>query len=279
MREAKTANEAWIEMLRDIRTNGLCVDPRSLGTLELCGYQTCIDMTQPVVTIKNRIEGKYFGFMCAEAAWILSGDNRVATIAPYSRMIKRFSDDGRFFHGAYGPKIVDQISHVVNALIDDPDSRQAVINIWRENPRKTKDVPCTLSAQWMIRNETLHCFDTMRSSDAWLGWPFDVFNFSMLSHAIAILINEITGVPLQIGSLYLTAGSQHLYTHNLPKVDVCIDDPVPAFTANPLDSTQFKSMDELIIHLWDLAEIQIGKQIDFQNLHHTFLEELAAWES
>jgi thymidylate synthase len=274
--EAKSANDAWTEMLGDLLSWGRYAKPRAMGTKELLGYQTVVDMKQPVVTVAKRIEGKFHGFMCAEAAWILSGDNRVTTIAPYSRMIAKFSDDGRYFRGAYGPKIVDQLTYVVDSLVADPDTRQAVINIWRENPRPTKDVPCTLSAQWVIRNGVLHCFDTMRSSDAWLGWPFDVFNFSVLSHAVALLIRERGATPPAIGELRLTAASQHVYERNFAQAQSCVDDPKPAFLANPLDPFAFADVDELIDHLWSLAQFQIGNMRDWRRVEQAFLEELAA---
>ena len=219
-----TANEAWLKMLRDVMADGVDSAPRGQTTKEILGYQSVVDMTRPMVTAAGRVEGHFFEFMVGEAFWILSGDNRVATIRPFSKMISRFSDDGARFRGAYGPKIQDQLSHVVQTLSNDPDSRQAVINIWRENPAASKDVPCTLSAQFFIRDRKIHCADTMRSSDAWLGWPFDIFNFSMLSALVASEINDYRWrqgqKPLvdKLGTLRLTAGSQHVYERNFEKI-------------------------------------------------------------
>jgi thymidylate synthase len=219
---AKSANEAWIELLGRIMYDGHDAAPRGQKTREILACQTVIDMTRPIVTVKERVEGRYYAFMFAEAAWILSGDNRVETIAPYSRMISNFSDDGVYFRGAYGPKIVDQLTFVVDQLVADPDTRQAVINIWRENPRPTKDVPCTISAQFMIRDGLLHCFDTMRSSDAWLGVVYDLFNFSMLSHYVCLLLRK-RGVVVTPGALHFTAASQHVYERNFEKVEKIIE--------------------------------------------------------
>jgi hypothetical protein len=85
-------NMIWQGLMQNILDNGKTVKPRGLETKEILGCRTVIPMDYPVVTIKNRKLG--YKFMAAEAAWILSGDNRVATIEPYAKAIKQFSDDG-----------------------------------------------------------------------------------------------------------------------------------------------------------------------------------------
>lgn len=162
-----------------------------------------------MVTMPERKLGKRFRY--AEAWWILTGRNDVESIRRYSSTIANFSDDGDYFAGAYGPKVVDQLSYVSACLRKDIDTRQAVINIWRENLRDTKDVPCTLSLQFLVREGALHCIATMRSSDLWLGWPYDIFNFSM----IARRVNEIANLQVEPGYLAINHGSLHLYVENV----------------------------------------------------------------
>ena len=131
-------------------------------------------------------------------------------ISKYSKLITTFSDDGYFFNGAYGPMLIDQFTYIVDELIKDKNTRQAVATIWRRNPRPSKDNPCTISVQFMIRAKKLHCIDTMRSSDAWLGWPFDIFNISMCAAFISLLFKLRTNYALLLGNIYLNAASQHL---------------------------------------------------------------------
>jgi hypothetical protein len=140
-------------------------------------------------------------------------------MASYSRHIASFSDDGHYFSGAYGPKVVDQLRYVIDSLVKDPDSRQAVLTIWRENPRDSRDIPCTVAIQWLVRDGELHCVDTMRSSDVWLGIVYDWFNFSMLSAYVLLLLRERNAAfnEVGLGTLRLTAGSEHLYVN--PKED------------------------------------------------------------
>lgn len=200
-------NLTYKDLLYTIMQNGLPVSPRKIDCHEILGHQTTIDMERPFVTIPARKIGNKFRF--AEAAWILSGDNRVSTISPYSKKIGDYSDDGTYFTGAYGPPIRDQLPYVLHCLRSDNESRQAVITIWRQRPMVSKDIPCTVSLQFCIRFGRLHCIATMRSSDAWLGWVYDVFNFSCISAFIALHLHT------KLGYLYLTAGSQHLYDHNM----------------------------------------------------------------
>lgn len=205
-------NQTWLALLGALSTNGSRINPRGNPSVELIGTQTQIDMNAPVVTIKERALG--YRFMAAEAAWIIRGDNRVETIGPYAAHIKAFSDDGVYYQGAYGPMVIDQISYVASKLNEDPSSRQAILTIWRPNPRPSKDIPCTIAIQWFIRDGMLHCIDTMRSSDVWLGYPYDIVNFSCLSWYLRALLREVYGIVVDMGSLMLQAGSQHYYERN-----------------------------------------------------------------
>lgn len=258
---ARSASAEWLDLLGEILTRGVEARPRNMLTREIAGAQTCVDMSRPVVAVAERKLGRRF--LCAEAAWILSGDNRVRSIAPFSKEISRFSDDGVYFRGAYGPRIVDQLTYVVDAISSDPDTRQAVVDIWRPNPRPTKDVPCTLSVQWLVRDGRLDCFDTMRSSDAWLGWPYDVFNFSMLSCYVALLVRERCGARLRLGTLRLTAASQHLYETNFePAREILLKRlATPVELIGRLDPHELAKASDLIDLLWDLARLQ--KEHDF----------------
>ena len=176
------------------------------------------------------------------------------TISPFSRNISQFSDNGETFFGAYGPKITSQLFYVANTLSADPDSRQAVINIWRENPGPSKDIPCSLSVQFLIRDNRLHCQYTMRSSDAWLGWVYDVFNFSMLSGVVLLMLGD-RFPQLELGTLTLTAGSQHLYERDREGISRVLCGPQVPQNYVPFNPRgQFKSAEDLIATLWYAAE-------------------------
>jgi len=194
--------------------------PRGLKITEKLNNSWIIDMDDPIITLPERKLS--YSFMFGEAAWMLEGKNDVESVSKYVDGVKRFSDDGVTFFGAYGPKIITQTSYVVDTLIKDNDSRQGVLNIWRENPRSSKDIPCTLSLQFFLReasdNLWLHTIATMRSNDAWLGTPYDTFNFSAISFYIACCLN-FRGLKCKLGSLNIQAGSRHIYENDFKKLD------------------------------------------------------------
>lgn len=212
----------WLTAIEDIIYNGIEVAPRGRLTRELPQRTIVVNMRQPVLRAQDR--GLSYRFMAAEAFWILSGDDRVETIAPWNARIKEFSDDGERFFGAYGPKIMAQLPYIVQKLDADPDSRQAGLTIWRECPPETKDVPCTVAIFFNIRQGKLNAHVFMRSSDVWLGVPYDVFNFSMLAHLVCGLLNERypTSMAYEPGTLYLTAASSHLYETNWADARSCL---------------------------------------------------------
>jgi thymidylate synthase len=203
----QTADDAWRALLLNIYSHGAVVSPRGRKTLELPQMTMAVDMRFPVVLSPARKLS--YRFMAAEAYWILSGSDQVDGIAPYNPNIAQFSDDGVKFDGAYGPMVTDQMTHVVRSLTKDKDSRQATLTIWRPNPKPSKDIPCTVAMSFMIRGKQLNCHVYMRSSDAWLGVPYDIFNFTMITCEVMARLS-ITH-DLTPGTLFLTAASSHLY--------------------------------------------------------------------
>jgi thymidylate synthase len=248
-------NAVWQSLLNNILKQSLVRLPRGHITKEIRNYHTTIDMNFPFLSIWERNIGESFRY--AEAAWILSGDNRVKTISPYSKMISQFSDDGIRFFGSYGPKVVDQLSYVIDTLNKDDYSRQAVINIWREKPPISKDIPCTCSLQFILRDGRLNCIATMRSSDAWLGWPYDAFNFTCISIYILLQLLHQHNKNYILGSLSINAGSQHLYERDWEKAKKCLDDMTPSVQELPI--WMFNSGNEFVDYLWNKANGKLHK--------------------
>lgn len=213
-------NKQWLNKLEDILLSDLITKPRNMEVYEILNSRTEVNMKYPILMVPERKLG--YKFMVREAWWIMDGRNTVDTITNYSKAISTFSNDGFNFDGAYGPRVVDQLRYIVDMLERDRDTRQAVLTIWRPNPRDSKDIPCTVSIQWLIRNNKIYCIDTMRSSDIWLGWPYDIFNFTMLTGYIMLLLRERGIDNLELGSIYLNAGSQHLYNNNLENAKIVL---------------------------------------------------------
>ncbi|MCP5016172.1 MAG: hypothetical protein GY938_13010 [Ketobacter sp.] len=214
------ASEAWTNQISKILNNGYVVIPSIYNhehetsmpcvTKEVVGTQMVVDMNYPVIVVPER--NLSYKFMAAESLWILDGSNDLEAIARYNKVMRRFSDDGKTLFGAYGPKFISQLPYILETLSEDTGSRRAVFNIWRESPPPTKDTPCTLNAQFLIRGNKLNMIVNMRSSDVWLGVPYDIFAFSMMSFKVLSELNDAHGEAwLGIGDLYINFGSSHIY--------------------------------------------------------------------
>lgn len=220
------ADEAMSHLLDRIMTHGEESAPRGKKVRELLGEKITFDMRYPIVTKESRKMG--YRFLPAEAFWILSGRNDLEFFRGLNMpFIWEFSDDGFFYNGAYGPRVVDQLTYVCDVLADDHDTRQAVIEVWRPNPRPSRDIPCTLSFQFIARGGRLHCVQSMRSSDGWLGYPYDIFNASMLSLYVILLLRcrKTRGrANLTLGTHTMMIGSAHVYEPQWESALKFIDD-------------------------------------------------------
>ncbi len=215
--------------LADDRGDWTAVAPRGQPTREFSDVTyTLTDVSLCAAWLPERRLN--YAFMVAEFVWILCGRADVESIAHYNSGISRFSDDGRTFFGAYGPRWRDQLGGALSRLRGDPTTRQAVITTWRPEYNEetgakdgdggdpvrlymeTRDVPCTVATQYRLRGGVLDASVFMRSSDAWLGLPYDVFNFASLQRAVAAELGA------EGGSLSVHIGSTHLYERDLPRV-------------------------------------------------------------
>jgi thymidylate synthase len=211
----RSTNQRWQIKLEELLDHGMEVSPRGKETREQVAGQYTVPMPAYLSLSARKVN---VPFLLAEPAWILSGSNRLKDLMPYMRAYQGFSDDGVFLRGAYGPKIVDQLHYVVDSLAEDPSSRQAYLNIWRERPQKAADIACTTGMQFLIREGALHCVTTMRSQDIVQGFTFDVFTFSCVAEGVRLLLAE-RGVRVELGTLTVTAGSLHLYRDPFGKDD------------------------------------------------------------
>lgn len=204
----------------DLQSDGVEAKPRGLLVKELIGYQYTIDMNNPVLSLPSRKMN--YAFMFGEAAWICSGSNWLDDLTPYMKRYKDFSDDGVFLNGAYGVKVIEQVAYVADTLQRDRDSRQAVINIWRERPAQSKDIPCTINMQFFIR-DGIQMVVNMRSQDAVLGFSYDIFTFSAVANLVRVLLRK-RGINVPLGTLTVSIGSFHVYEQHFDQISDWRDD-------------------------------------------------------
>jgi thymidylate synthase len=129
------------------------------------------------------------------------------------------------------------------------------------------EVPCTLTLQFLIRDNVMSTMVSMRSSDIWLGIPYDWHAFSMMS-CYLLLILRPDYPNLRLGNLTVTAGSQHLYKIDWEKAQECVErDDVP-LQLSQLNPSELHHPQDLITHLWAIAQRQPS------DLHCNWLKEL-----
>lgn len=161
----------------------------------------------------SRAESRATLFSClGELCWYLAGRDDLAFIQYYIPRYYKYSDDGKTLNGAYGRRWFDlgdvnQIEKILDILKNKGDSRQAVMQVFSASDlqKKTEDVPCTCTLQFMKRNGKLEMLTNMRSNDAYLGLPHDIFSFTMLQEILARSAN------CELGRYYHSVGSLHLY--------------------------------------------------------------------
>ena len=130
----------------------------------------------------------------------------------HSSLREESEDGGISVYGGYGPRLLhqrgnNQIQNVITLLRERPTSRRAVIQILNAEDiaDNHSEIPCTTTLQFFVRNACVHLIASMRSNDAFIGFPHDVFCFTMLQEIVA------RAIDLEVGSYRHFVGSMHLY--------------------------------------------------------------------
>jgi len=195
--------------IEKILTHGERIKPSKGKALELTGVM--LEITNPRARI-SRTETRGKPYSClGELCWYLAKSNDLTFIGYYLSRYKKLAEGGKIF-GGYGPRLsgwkeIHQLANVTKLLRKNSYSRKAVIQLFDclDIKEKHKDVPCTCTLQFFARGGKLHMFTNMRSNDAYLGLPHDVFSFTMLQEIIA------RDLGLELGTYKHVVGSLHLY--------------------------------------------------------------------
>jgi len=227
MLEYDTFTEAYVDLIKRVyqRPEHVC-SPRGMKIHEYLGvtFKICDARNRlPYVPERNFSIAYFIG----ESLWYLSGNNSTEWISRYSSFWKNISDDGSTANSAYGSRIfkphdriaatVDntwtQWKYVIDELINDQDSRRVVIHI--RSPQDSllakKDVPCTLTLQFFLRQDRVHQTVCMRSSDLIFGIAYDVPAFTLFQELLAVELTQRLGRKIDVGTYTHTSNSLHLY--------------------------------------------------------------------
>lgn len=252
------------QLLQHILDNGTSHEDRTgVGTISVFGWQTRFDLRQgfPIVTTK-RVP---FRWIAEELFWFLSGDTNEKNLQSRgvdiwaewaderhtSKFGRKEGDLGpvygylwRSFGGDYPVRNgFDQIKSVIEEIEKNPNSRRLIVSGW--NPETVEKVdlpPCHTLFQFKVENEkTLHCQLYQRSADAFLGVPFNISSYALLTHLIA----HVCG--LQVGEFVHTFGDLHVYSNHLEQVEELLKrEPLPLPKLEFVGAENLRGLDGLL---------------------------------
>lgn len=207
---AASLDDLLIKVYKYILSRGTRTRPTKGDAREISGV--LLKLSAPRARL-SRSESRGLLFSClGELLWILAGSNALSFIKHYIPRYVDYSDDNETIFGAYGPRLFgespnDQVPRVIQLLTKKPDSRQAVLQLFDRTDTLVphRDIPCTCTLQFFMRGGRLHLLTSMRSNDAWLGLPHDVFTFTMLQELVA------RSLGVELGEYKHVVGSLHLY--------------------------------------------------------------------
>lgn len=266
----------YLNLLRDVKENGIqSMDRTGTGTLSVFGRQMRFDLTKgfPIMTTKK----VHWRSVVYELLWFIKGDTNVqylhdnkvtiwdewadekGNLGPiYGKQWRNFGADGMVYdtvmpgcmqsHGMTEPRLVpmqvfnshgvDQLANVIDSIKKNPYSRRHIVSAW--NPIELPNMalpPCHCLFQFYVRNNKLSCQLYQRSVDVFLGLPFNIASYSLLTHIIA----KICG--LGVGEFVWTGGDTHIYLNHLNQVNTQLDrEPFPLPTLHLSENVTWENL-------------------------------------
>ncbi len=238
--------QQYLDLMRRVRDHGVRkTDRTGTGTLSVFGHQMRFDLADgfPLVTTKKL----HVKSIIHELIWFLAGDTNTAYLTDNGvRIWDEWADE----HGDLGPvygkqwrswaapdgRTIDQITEIVETLKTNPDSRRMIVSAW--NPADIPDMalaPCHCLFQFYVADGRLSCQLYQRSADVFLGVPFNIASYALLTMMMA----QVTG--LEPGEFVHTFGDAHLYLNHLEQADEQLQ-PHPARPAAHADRS-FREVD------------------------------------
>ena len=233
--------KSYLDLLRHVRLNGVRKSDRTgTGTLSVFGWQLRFDLAAgfPLVTTKKI----HLRSVVHELLWFLRGDTNVRYLREHGVTIW---DEWADAEGNLGPvygaqwrswpardgRTIDQIADVLEQLRTRPDSRRMVVSAWNVGELDRMALPpCHCLFQFYVAEGRLSCQLYQRSADVFLGVPFNIASYALLTHLVA----QVAG--LQPGEFVHTFGDVHLYLNHLEQADLQLmrePFPLPVLRLNP----------------------------------------------
>jgi thymidylate synthase len=239
---------AYLDLLQHILDHGIDKSDRTgTGTRSVFGYQMRFDLAQgfPLTTTKKL----HLRSIIHELLWFLAGDTNVGYLRAHKVSIW---DEWANADGELGPvygrqwrswqtrdgRSIDQISDVIERIRRDPDSRRLIVSAWNVGDLAEMALsPCHALFQFYVGNGRLSCQLYQRSADVFLGVPFNIASYALLTHMVA----QVCG--LEVGEFVHTFGDAHLYSNHFEQAREQLarkPKPLPKLWLNPAVDDIFK---------------------------------------
>jgi len=233
--------QQYLDLMRHVRQHGVKKEDRTgTGTLSVFGHQMRFDLQQgfPLVTTKKC----HLRSIIYELLWFLKGETNIAYLKENGVSIwDEWADENGELGPVYGSqwrswpaangKSIDQISQVVEQIKTNPDSRRLIVSAWNVGEVENMALPpCHAFFQFYVAEGKLSCQLYQRSADIFLGVPFNIASYALLTMMVA----QVTG--LEAGDFVHTLGDAHLYLNHIEQTDEQLSRkllPLPTMKINP----------------------------------------------
>ena len=233
--------DQYLDLMRRVRTEGVRkTDRTGTGTLSIFGHQMRFDLADgfPLVTTKKL----HLKSIIHELIWFLNGETNIGYLKANGVSIwDEWADENGNLGPVYGKqwrswaapdgRTIDQITEAVETIKTNPDSRRIIVSAW--NPADLPEMalaPCHCLFQFYVAEGRLSCQLYQRSADVFLGVPFNIASYALLTMMMA----QVTG--LEPGEFIHTFGDAHLYLNHLEQADLQLSRtprPLPQMRLNP----------------------------------------------
>ena len=225
--------KTYLKLLQHILQNGETKSDRTgTGTLSVFGYQMRFNLADgfPLVTTKKL----HMKSIVHELLWFLNGDTNIAYLNNNGVSIwDEWADENGNLGPVYGKqwrswptadlRSIDQLSEIIQQIKENPDSRRLIVSAWNVGELdKMALAPCHALFQFYVASNRLSCQLYQRSADVFLGVPFNIASYALLTHMVAAQCN------LEVGEFIWTGGDCHLYQNHLEQAKTQLErEPLP----------------------------------------------------
>ena len=260
--------QEYLDLLKKVKDSGKPKGDRTgTGTISIFGHQMRFNLKEsfPLLTTKKI----HFKSVAYELLWFLKGDTNIKYLKDNGVSIwDEWADENGDLGPVYGKQwrdwkgadgFHDQISSVIEQIKNNPNSRRHIVSAWNVAEIQSMALaPCHILFQFYVQDGKLSCQLYQRSADVFLGIPFNIASYALLTHMIANVCN------LEVGDFVHTLGDAHLYNNHLTQAE-------EQLSRSPLEPPQIKVSQKTSIDAYEFEDFEL---INYQ--HHPHIPAVVA---